>query len=392
VRPTLKGRGLGHLAGAGLIACGLILTVAGVAGAAVTANPSGPDSVVVSSDFNLYPQTPIPPGCNVGSDFLTGTLYNVQRGSIGQAANAQPVSNSITLNEGTIGRLYPGDSITMTWTGFAPAGCNGEAVGVSLAVKSASSPSFNASDNQALLRAFAYCGVNGTPCTGVGGAGNTLSLVMPGEDEACNYQVDAVIGGPLAIVGPNGSYYNDGTRGSNGKNSGGGNRLISSNNGGPGECATTTIPTTIATTTIATTTIATTTIPTTIATTTIPTTIATTTIPTTIATTTIPTTIATTTTAATTTVVNTTQETSTTLGTTTTGATTTAATTTTGATTTISRATPPPEETVEGTTVTNPETLPVTGSNTWPAARIGVLMVLAGVAALALSKRRGAQA
>ncbi len=47
---------------------------------------------------------------------------------------------------------------------------------------------------------------------------------------------------------------------------------------------------------------------------------------------------------------------------------------------------------MEGTTVTNPETLPVTGSSTWPAARIGILMVIAGVAALAFSKRRGAQA
>ncbi len=55
MRPTLKGRGLGRLAGAGLIACGLILTVAGVAGATVTANPAGPDSVVVSSNFALYP-------------------------------------------------------------------------------------------------------------------------------------------------------------------------------------------------------------------------------------------------------------------------------------------------------------------------------------------------
>ena len=61
---------------------------------------------------------------------------------------------------------------------------------------------------------------------------------------------------------------------------------------------------------------------------------------------------------------NTTQETSTTLPTTTTAPTTTAATTTTGATTTINRATPPPDVTVEGTTVTNPETLPVTGSST----------------------------
>jgi LPXTG-motif cell wall-anchored protein len=48
--------------------------------------------------------------------------------------------------------------------------------------------------------------------------------------------------------------------------------------------------------------------------------------------------------------------------------------------------------TVEGTTVTNPETLPVTGSSPWEAARLGVLMVLAGAAALALSRRKGVEA
>ncbi len=202
MRPSLNGRRLGRVLGGALIAGGLVLVAAGMADATVTADPPGPESVVVSSHFNLYPQTPIPNGCNVGSAFLDRALYSVSRGSAGQAANAQPVANATTLNEGTVGRLYPGDTITMTWVAFAPPGCNGEAIGVSLAVKSASSPSFHPEDDQALLRAFAYCGVGGTPCGGQGGAGNRLSLVMPGEDEACNYQVDAVIGGPLNVVGP----------------------------------------------------------------------------------------------------------------------------------------------------------------------------------------------
>ena len=43
-------------------------------------------------------------------------------------------------------------------------------------------------------------------------AENTLSIVMPGDNAACFYQVDLVIGGPLADVGPSGSYYNNNTR------------------------------------------------------------------------------------------------------------------------------------------------------------------------------------
>ena len=39
------------------------------------------------------------------------------------------------------------------------------------------------------------------------------------DDPACAYQVDAVIGGPLAVVGPNGSFYGNSTRGdANGQN------------------------------------------------------------------------------------------------------------------------------------------------------------------------------
>ena len=364
MRPTLNGRRLGRVLGGTLIAGGLVLAAAGIASAAVIADPAGPDSVVVSSNFNLYPQAPIPNGCNAGSAFLDGALYSVQRGSAGQAANAPPVANSNTLNEGAIGRLYPGDTITMTWVGFAPQGCNGEAIGVSLAVKSASSPSFDPSVDQALLRAFAYCGAGGTPCGGEGGAGNRLSLVMPGEDEACNYQVDAVIGGPLNVVGPAGSFYNDSTRGANGKNPAGGNRLITSNNGGPGTCESTTTTEGTTTTTEGTTT-------------------------TTQGTTT--TTQGTTTTLPVCTTCRTVEETTTTTAATTTVGTT-APPTTLAPATTVSRGEVPPEETVEGTTVTNPETLPVTGSSTWPAARIGIVMVLLGVAALTLSKRRSAQA
>jgi LPXTG-motif cell wall-anchored protein len=51
----------------------------------------------------------------------------------------------------------------------------------------------------------------------------------------------------------------------------------------------------------------------------------------------------------------------------------------------------PPEE-VAGTAVEPADELPVTGTRTWDAARLGILMVLAGIAALALSKRRRIEA
>ena len=81
VRPSLNGRRLGRVLGGTLIAGGLVLAAAGIAGAAVTATPEGPDSVVISSDFNLYPQAPIPAGCNQGEAFLAGARYSVVRGT-----------------------------------------------------------------------------------------------------------------------------------------------------------------------------------------------------------------------------------------------------------------------------------------------------------------------
>ena len=52
---------------------------------------------------------------------------------------------------------------------------------------------------------------------------------MPPRTIACNWQVDAVAGTPLAVVGPNGSFYSGASRGDNGPST-----LISANNGGFG--------------------------------------------------------------------------------------------------------------------------------------------------------------
>ena len=57
---------------------------------------------------------------------------------------------------------------------------------------------------------------------------------MPSRQVSCNFQIDAVIGAPLADVGPNGSFYSQDSRGANGKPSGP-NMLIRANNGGEGD-------------------------------------------------------------------------------------------------------------------------------------------------------------
>ena len=420
MRPSTRARGLTRLAGAVLVAGGLLVTAAGVANAAgpVVATPIGPDALIVTN-FTTYPAIVPPAGCTAGAGFVEGLAFDVLRGATGLAAGAQNLTNQPTLREsGSIGRLYPGDTVTAHWTGFTGGqGCNAESIGVSLALKESHFASFNPQDQQLLLRDFAYCGTPSIPgCAGRHDfvrhgtehadshhADRERGLLLPGrprhrrptergrserfvlqrpdaleqwqgqrtehvdrrEQRRQRVRGDHDDGGHDDHDGGHDDHDGDDDHDDDDDHDGGRRR--------PRRRATTTTTAGTTTTTAGTTT----------------TTAGTTT---TTAGTTTTTAGTTTTTGPTTTVVNTTQETSTTLPTTTTAPTTTAATTTTGATTTINRATPPPDVTVEGTTVTNPETLPVTGSSTGPALRIGILMVLAGVAALAFSKRRGAQA
>ena len=115
MRPSLNGRRLGRVLGGALIVGGLVMSFAGVASAKVTANPTGPNAVVISNNFAAYPTVTPPAGCAEGEAFLTGTTYDVARSQIGIDAGADPIVGATTLREDTIGRLYPGDTITMTW-------------------------------------------------------------------------------------------------------------------------------------------------------------------------------------------------------------------------------------------------------------------------------------
>jgi hypothetical protein len=78
---------------------------------------------------------------------------------------------------------------------------------VSLAVKAAKSTMFNPADTQIDV---AHVTVPGTA--------NSVTVVMPslaGHEGNCAYQLDAIMGYALAMVGPTGSYYSAAIRGDN---------------------------------------------------------------------------------------------------------------------------------------------------------------------------------
>ena len=196
------------------VAAALSLLLALVVGFCVTsispARAADP-GVAPVTDYANYPDGLgiVVAGCN-GGNALTGVDF-----AVGGVHHAQ-------LGDFT---LHAGDVITMTWTGFG-SGC--EQQGISLSAKRAFQNTFDINDDQQLVQPFAYCGPGGTSCAD---AGNTLTLTVPPVNVACNFQIDAALGPPLADVGPHGSYYSNSLRGDNGTN-----MLISANNGGESHC------------------------------------------------------------------------------------------------------------------------------------------------------------
>ena len=129
--------------------------------------------------------------------------------------------------------------MVMAWTGVAPA-CVGSAV--SLVVKDAPQPFFDPAVDQLT----APGGYNVATLTA--GAGS-VSLVLPDLfplGNSCSYQVDAIVGVPLAVVGPGGSFYSESLRGDGRRTT-----LVSFRNGAYSICVaqTTTSTTTTSTTT-----------------------------------------------------------------------------------------------------------------------------------------------
>jgi LPXTG-motif cell wall-anchored protein len=142
-----------------------------------------------------------------------------------------------------LGPLNAGDTVTMTWLAVG-AECDPPGTGqvpIVLAMKSAPGPFFDASVDQALDLPYALDFLS----AGLGE--HSVSYVLPDllDDSfpGCYGQLDAIVGLPLAVVGPNGSFYSSGLRG------GGPNLLISAWNGGYENCQTQETTTTTGSTT-----------------------------------------------------------------------------------------------------------------------------------------------
>ena len=108
----------------------------------------------------------------------------------------------------------------MSWADIA-AGCrdaDGQpAIIIGMAAYDAGAPIFDPSIDQRLLPGWIVCGQGQRSCPLVDGRFR-LAITVPTTDIACNLQVGAGIGLPLAVVGPSGSYYTAAIRGDQGPN------------------------------------------------------------------------------------------------------------------------------------------------------------------------------
>lgn len=182
------------------------LGVALAVGAAITAPGAGAQTAAPAAsaapvtDYAAYPAA-LPTGCPDGSAALLDASFDNGRG--GEAADLRALD------------LRSGDTLTMTWSDFA-AGCTtaagDPAIAVTLAAYDAGAATFDPTLDQTLLPGWTTCGFGQTACALTDGR-YRLSVTIPTAEVACNVQAEAVIGLPLAVVGPNGSYYNSAVRG-----------------------------------------------------------------------------------------------------------------------------------------------------------------------------------
>jgi hypothetical protein len=149
------------------------------------------------TDYGNYPPT-LPAGCPGGPGALVGVSFT---------SGGQVSSDLAGL------ALTGGATVTMSWDSVVE-GCAGPdgqpALAVTLASHETATGSFDLAEDQLLLN-WASCGP-GDPCTRDDGGPYRLTLTLPSGAVACHAQVDAVVGPPLGVVGPSGSYYNAGLR------------------------------------------------------------------------------------------------------------------------------------------------------------------------------------
>lgn len=177
---------------------GVVLASLGVAAVAQAAEGATSPAPIV--DVADYPP-PLPSGCPGGSDTFEGLTFANGRGD---------AASSLTELD-----VRAGDEVTMAWDGLA-AGCadaQGQPlVPVTLAAYDTPAVGFDPTVDQTLLPGWATCGAGTGPCV-ASGTGGQLSFVVPPPDVSCLVQLDAVLGLPLAVVGPGGSFYAAASRG-----------------------------------------------------------------------------------------------------------------------------------------------------------------------------------
>jgi hypothetical protein len=174
------------LAGALLLALGSV-----IAGAA----PAVAQTAGAVTDYASYP-APLPAGCPDGKASLVDVRFSNGRG--GDTADLRQLD------------VGDGDTLTMSWQDFhgsCKTAGGGPAVDVTMAAYDAGSATFDPSIDQRLLPGWVTCGPSTSPCAPADGR-YQLSITMPGIDVTCQVQAGAILGLPLEVVGPNGSYYN----------------------------------------------------------------------------------------------------------------------------------------------------------------------------------------
>ena len=182
----------------GMVASALVLggvgLATGVAGAADA--PSGPGGLQPITDYANYPPA-LPDGCPDGAAALEGLTFDNGRGLVVDDLRQFPP-------------LAIGDVVTMSWSGFAP-GCAAPdgtpLVTVALIANHSQTLDFDPSQDEALLPGWDGCGLDGPACTQVDGR-YQLQLTVPMPPTGpCYLQIDAILGRPLAVIGPSGSFY-----------------------------------------------------------------------------------------------------------------------------------------------------------------------------------------
>lgn len=182
--------------------------VVGLAGVALislgmgTAARAVEDEVVTTPivDFENYPPA-LPAACPGGPAALIDARFDNGRGAQGQSFADLDVRG--------------GDTVTLSWAGLADGCEDGDGnplVSVSLAAYETEQFDFDPALDQRLLPGWVTAGAGATPFARVGDRWS-VSFVVPGEDVSCLMQIDAVLGAPLAVVGPSGSFYSRVLRG-----------------------------------------------------------------------------------------------------------------------------------------------------------------------------------